>query len=239
MKVNSISLWVIAALYSFCAYAYYSDLAALSHEDGIVEYLSVLFWLVGLILAVNIIMRKKLNHNFIVIVFLAVCFLSLGEEISWGQRLLNIETPEFIASANRQSELNFHNLYALSGRSTWRHFFETGEFNYQQIVDAQNLFRLGFFGFFIFLPLLIKTTPGKKVLVALGYIPPAASFTTLLTVFILASFVVTIGMENQQIHYIQEIREMSYALFVALYLFQLFNHKQHTELPSGLPGCSE
>jgi hypothetical protein len=60
---------------------------------------------------------------------LSVCFISFGEEISWGQRIFGIETPAFIADANRQSELNFHNLYALSGGSTWLNFFKTGEFN--------------------------------------------------------------------------------------------------------------
>jgi hypothetical protein len=32
------------------------------------------------------------------------------EEISWGQRILGIETPESIAKINHQSELNFHNI---------------------------------------------------------------------------------------------------------------------------------
>jgi hypothetical protein len=32
-----------------------------------------------------------------------------GEEVSWGQRLLNFETPEAIAQQNRQGEINLHN----------------------------------------------------------------------------------------------------------------------------------
>ena len=36
--------------------------------------------------------------------------LAAGEEISWGQRLLGLETPESVRDANLQEELNVHNL---------------------------------------------------------------------------------------------------------------------------------
>jgi hypothetical protein len=37
-----------------------------------------------------------------------ISLLAIGEELSWGQRIVGFETPE-IASANRQGELTFHN----------------------------------------------------------------------------------------------------------------------------------
>ncbi len=37
-------------------------------------------------------------------------FVGAAEEISWGQRLLNIETPGWFVENNRQQEINFHNL---------------------------------------------------------------------------------------------------------------------------------
>jgi hypothetical protein len=33
-----------------------------------------------------------------------------GEEISWGQRILNIESSEFFVKHNAQREINIHNL---------------------------------------------------------------------------------------------------------------------------------
>jgi hypothetical protein len=43
---------------------------------------------------------------------LAVASLgAIGEELSWGQRLFHLTTPETLAEANRQHELNLHNLY--------------------------------------------------------------------------------------------------------------------------------
>ena len=37
-------------------------------------------------------------------------FIAFGEEISWGQRILGIETPESLEGINDQGETNLHNL---------------------------------------------------------------------------------------------------------------------------------
>ena len=42
-------------------------------------------------------------------------FFAAGEEISWGQRILGIETPDELADANVQGETNLHNLEAVNG----------------------------------------------------------------------------------------------------------------------------
>lgn len=39
-----------------------------------------------------------------------VCFFAAGEEISWGQRLLGVASPEFFLQHNAQRETNLHNL---------------------------------------------------------------------------------------------------------------------------------
>jgi hypothetical protein len=39
-----------------------------------------------------------------------VFFVAFGEEISWGQRILGIETPESLEGINDQGETNLHNL---------------------------------------------------------------------------------------------------------------------------------
>lgn len=48
--------------------------------------------------------------------FLAIgLFFMAGEEISWGQRLFNLETPEKIAERNLQGELTIHNIDSMFG----------------------------------------------------------------------------------------------------------------------------
>ncbi|MEM7119297.1 MAG: hypothetical protein AAF614_43180 [Chloroflexota bacterium] len=45
-------------------------------------------------------------------------FVAAGEEISWGQRILGIETPEAIKEINYQDELTLHNLNAFQGEDS-------------------------------------------------------------------------------------------------------------------------
>lgn len=40
----------------------------------------------------------------------ALFFFGAGEEISWGQRILGLKTPEAISEVNDKNELNLHNL---------------------------------------------------------------------------------------------------------------------------------
>jgi hypothetical protein len=45
-------------------------------------------------------------------------FFAFGEEVSWGQRIFGIDTPGGLREANRQDELNLHNVKALGGVNT-------------------------------------------------------------------------------------------------------------------------
>jgi hypothetical protein len=45
----------------------------------------------------------------------AACFLVAGEEVSWGQRLLGMGTPEALAEVNVQGETNLHNIEGVHG----------------------------------------------------------------------------------------------------------------------------
>jgi len=216
-------------LFCFTLSTLFSDLLFLTYEDGVVEYLSAAFWIIGILFAMGIILNRKYKKKIIAFVFLSVCFISLGEEISWGQRIFNIETPDFIATANRQSELNFHNLNGLSGDSSWRNFFKTGEFNYHNLTDATNLFRIGFIIFFFLFPLISNTKYGAKILSIVDYYKPENYFTILLLLFIVFTFLITIGKNAPYPHSIQEIREMSYALFIGMYLFKFFSYTQQVK----------
>ena len=69
---------------------------------------------------------------------LAIAFLvGFGEEISWGQRLLGIDTPSEIKDNSSQEELNFHNLK----------FFAGG-------LDPDKLFQLFWFSFGVLIPVV-------------------------------------------------------------------------------------
>ena len=42
--------------------------------------------------------------------FALLFFFAAGEEISWGQRIFNVATPETLKAINAQGELNVHNI---------------------------------------------------------------------------------------------------------------------------------
>jgi hypothetical protein len=86
----------------------------LAQEDGIYEWLTVLALSMSFVMCVHrvVVLRKEKNAAFIgVWCFLAlVCFFGAGEEISWGQRIFNVESSEWFKQNNAQSETNLHNL---------------------------------------------------------------------------------------------------------------------------------
>jgi hypothetical protein len=102
----------IGSYYAITDPEYYTRV--LAKEDGPIEWLTV----VGLLLACFVCLyrvgtlRKQKNASFIAVwAFLAlVCFFGAGEEISWGQRIFNVESSEWFKQNNAQQETNLHNL---------------------------------------------------------------------------------------------------------------------------------
>jgi hypothetical protein len=84
----------------------------LVREDALLEWLQVVAYLIVVVIAVTAAPRLwRRGDRLASIVVIGLGFISLiciGEELSWGQRLIGFGTPE-IASQNRQGELTFHN----------------------------------------------------------------------------------------------------------------------------------
>ena len=84
----------------------------LVREDLLLEWTQVIAYL--LVFAMAVIAAPRLwprrDHvaTFVVVGLGLVSLVSIGEELSWGQRLIGFTTPE-IASRNRQGELTLHN----------------------------------------------------------------------------------------------------------------------------------
>lgn len=114
-KINFFHAAVSLLLVSITFIFYYSNFTyqSLVKEDGIIEYLTAIF-----LMSISIFLIKKLLeiediisvNNLGIIIFSIIFFFGFGEEISWGQRIFNIETPTFFAQNNLQSETNIHNL---------------------------------------------------------------------------------------------------------------------------------
>lgn len=98
----------------------------LTGEDQLGEWLQVAAWVGALLLAIAVLTHlirsgSRLLAFLYGALVLAMIFI-VGEEISWGQRIIGFGTPESLAEANRQGEVNFHNLTGVQTAFSWAMF---------------------------------------------------------------------------------------------------------------------
>ncbi|MGK7914013.1 MAG: hypothetical protein AB4038_00465 [Prochloraceae cyanobacterium] len=92
----------------------YDSWKNMNTEGGFIEYGTSLAYILAFIFAIPIgksFLERKSNKLGILYYLIAAAFLFVGmEEMSWGQRLLGIESPDFFQTYNSQSEITIHNL---------------------------------------------------------------------------------------------------------------------------------
>jgi hypothetical protein len=117
-------------------------------EDGLVETSETLYLLVAAAFALGGAWRLRRRGEptlAAVYALLGVCFFFVGmEEISWGQRMFGVASPEFFRAFNAQEELTIHNLGPV------------------QVVLDYAYFGLGIFGAFAW----VAVAPLERLLLA-------------------------------------------------------------------------
>lgn len=105
---------VLLALGFFLFYTGKPQFDRYVQEDGLVEWVTVLGLLAGAFVCFarfkKLFSKKTKWFLFVTFCLGLFLFFSAGEEISWGQRLIGIETPEYFQKHNAQQETNLHNL---------------------------------------------------------------------------------------------------------------------------------
>lgn len=126
--------WMAAAMLIVLALAYLPSLAATdrvrrwTREDGPYESIGAWAFLLASIVFAEVYRRTRtgagaqkywtrrwLRGHPGLLLLAGVMLLACLEEISWGQRLFGIKTPEAIARVNHQKETNLHNLEFFHG----------------------------------------------------------------------------------------------------------------------------
>lgn len=92
----------------------------LRDEDNFIENLGAISFLIASILYFasysqsggpgNDASPVESKKNKFYLLFAVIFFIGFGEEISWGQRLIDLETPQYFIEVNRQNETNIHNI---------------------------------------------------------------------------------------------------------------------------------
>ena len=120
----------------------------LGSEDGFFEYFTAICLLIS-----SILMFRAYKKGVYFLIFLTVLlFFGAGEEISWGQRLVGVETPEELKKVNVQGELNLHNLDIFNREN----FDQTVKTGFKKLLTINTLYRLFIFAFGFGLPFLVS-----------------------------------------------------------------------------------
>ena len=83
-------------------------------EDGFIEWCTVITLLAAMVICARrlVLLRKIKKLPFLIMTSLLTlfCLFGAGEEISWGQRIFDLEAPAFFEENNAQAEIGFHNM---------------------------------------------------------------------------------------------------------------------------------
>jgi hypothetical protein len=138
MHANKVTLFeklVLVAMFGIIAVGhllFYTNTplyTAYTTEDSLVEWLTVIGLLAGSFVCLRRAFRVGTSRGWMFLITASLLglflFLAAGEEISWGQRILGIESPDYFKQNNTQQETNFHNL-VLGGVRVNRWVFSFG-----------------------------------------------------------------------------------------------------------------
>ena len=158
--------WAVAALAAFVPLLYVTPLLSdatftwLIREEHPIELLGAISLLAAGVICLVLWRRVAGDPAWpplrrLSLLVLALLFVfATGEEVSWGQRIFAIETPDALSESNRQGELNLHNVNALGG------------------VNA--LFQLFWLIFGVVIPVVAMWRPDRLLLERLTPILPVA-----------------------------------------------------------------
>jgi len=157
-ELNSTKYFALVALcitiipYSIYAFVNESNIVVIGREDGFVEWLTAIsFTLTSAIFLYLFIDAKTIFF----LVFALIFLIGAGEEISWGQRIFNFETPDNFKKKNVQEEFTLHNLEAFNSYNQHGNQ-KTG---ISKLLTVNFLYKLFCVGYGFILPLLYYSLP--------------------------------------------------------------------------------
>lgn len=162
-------------------------------EDGFIENITVLFLLISSVIAVyrgvGYFRDKQPKAVFLWGLLAFLFFFAAGEEISWGQRIFNIETPEFFMERNLQEETNLHNLVV-------------GDVKINILIFSQMLFVVMAFYLLLLRPLVLRVKFFRSLVS--GFKIPLArwSYVAMIVVFSFAFSTINLLKQGELIEFV-------------------------------------
>jgi len=151
MKLHKMTMisTTFVVLFSWVLFFIFSkdEMKNITGEDGVIESLTAFFLFIA---SITFFLANK-KHNFFIYALSFILFFGAGEEISWGQRIFNIQTPDEMKKVNVQGEITLHNL-EIFNRTNFDNSYKSGIRN---LLTMDVLFRIFSFSFGILLPFLV------------------------------------------------------------------------------------
>lgn len=105
---------ILAFFFIFLKVKFNNVYTKIIQEDNLIEYAEVVVYFLSFLFAfIAAISFFETKHKLCGLFYLVLCILFVficGEEISWGQRIFGIKSPEYFLEHNVQKEINLHNL---------------------------------------------------------------------------------------------------------------------------------
>lgn len=161
--------FLVLSLFLISTYSIYfifsnEEIREIAHEDGIFEYLSFFSFIFASFLYFK---SYKKNKNIYLLLFSLLMFVAAGEEISWGQRIIGFETPEFIEKNNVQKEFNLHNIEIFNAR----HANGESKKGISRLLEVNFLFKLFCITYCFILPLSTTLIPKINTFISNIHLP--------------------------------------------------------------------
>lgn len=197
-------IFAISLYFGFTNPKYFDEVFAA--EDNAVEWVTtiMLFCISALciIRLFTISKGKSMSWKIGVFAFAVIFFFGAGEEISWGQRIFNIESSAFFVENNAQKETNLHNL-VVNGKKV------------NKIVFSQ-LLMLAMVIYLIVVPILYRKMNSVKKLMETFAVPVVKWHQTI--AFLVSTLIVTIIPPSRK----WEVYELAFGvIFFLIFLFPL------------------
>jgi hypothetical protein len=162
-------------------------------------------------------MRAERDHyritskkRFFYVVLGFIFLIGFLEEISWGQRIFDLQIPNVLSGQNLQNEINIHNLEWFQGKYIFLH------------VDS--LFTLFWLTLCVIIPLLYKLYAPVRSLINRFNLPLVpVSLSLLFLINWLSQFVTPNPVPARLLYPLEEIRESNFSfLFMCFAIFELY-----------------
>lgn len=221
---NIIALLVIFWItfsYSILFFMTEENIMVLTLEDGFFEIMSSIWFFLAGILFLYLFYKSKIGNDFYILKSKKNIFLLLlgllfvfagGEEISWGQRIFNIETPEVLLEINEQKEINIHNLSIFNGSVDGEK--KTGLASF---LTIHKLFAAFWFSYCLLIPILHKFSFKSRSFFNYINLPVVPLWIGFLFIFTyLLSRLAALFIPLNYLHNLIEIKESTFALLFLL-----------------------